>query len=135
MGQPDFEKLRVYRLAETLGDEIWRVVLGWPAIARSTVGVQLIRAVDGVGANIAEGTGRTTYKDNRRFVGMARGSLYEAMHWLRRAYTRNLLDGEQVKQFRALTDDLAPRLNAYFHSIGKRREGRTSLGESSPGDS
>jgi four helix bundle protein len=52
------------------------------------VGKQLIRAADSVGANIAEGDGRGTYADNRRHVRIARGSLNETKHFLRRAYRR-----------------------------------------------
>ncbi len=81
-----FEKLRVYELAELLADEIWRIVRKWDTFARDTVGKQIVRSADSIGANIAEGTGRGTYQDNRRFVRTARGSLYETRHWLRRAY-------------------------------------------------
>ncbi len=121
MGRENFEKLHVYQLAEQLGDEVWRIVATWQHFARNTVGMQLVDAADSVASNIAEGTGRGTHKDNRRFVTIARGSLHETIHWLRRAYLRGLLKPEQVGRLKALTTDLAPRLNAYLKSIGKRR--------------
>ncbi len=86
MEKTNFEKLRVYKLAEALADNIWMVVLNWDYLAKNTVGKQLIRAADSIGANLAEGTGRGTSLDNRRFIRMARGSLYETKHWLRRAH-------------------------------------------------
>jgi len=52
-----FENLRVYQLSEKLADSIWRVARGWDQLAKETIGRQLIRAADSVGANIAEGTG------------------------------------------------------------------------------
>ncbi|WP_333165827.1 four helix bundle protein [Microcoleus sp. Pol12B4] len=67
---------------------------------------------------MAEGVGRGSYQDNKRFVKIARGSLYETQHWLRRAYTRNLLTVEQVNIFTAIINDLAPQLNSYLQSIG-----------------
>jgi hypothetical protein len=70
-----FENLQVYQLAETLADEIWEIVVKWNGFAKNTVGKQLVRSVDSIGANIAEGTGRGSYKDNQRFVKIARGSL------------------------------------------------------------
>ena len=115
-----FEKLQVYQLAEELADAIWRVVVTWPNLAKDTVGKQVIRAADSIGANIAEGSGRGSYQDNRRFVKIARGSLYETRHWLRRAYQRQLLTDEQVDQFRTLLNELSPRLNAYLNSIGPK---------------
>src|SRR5438128_12365102 len=94
------------------------VVKEWDSLAKYTLGRQLIRAADSIGANIAEGTGRGTYQDNRRFVRTARGSLYETRHWLRRAYKRELLNPEQVRRMQPLVKELAPKLNAYLKSIG-----------------
>jgi four helix bundle protein len=113
----NFEKLRVYKLAESLADGIWSVVLTWDFLARDTVGKQIIRAADSIGANIAEGTGKGTFQDNRRFIRMARGSLYETQHWLRRSYKRGLLSKEQVERLKPIIDELTPELNAYFRSI------------------
>ena len=49
---------------------------------------------------------------------MARGSLNETQHWLRRAYRRGLLSKDDVKRIRPIIDELAPKLNAYLRSIG-----------------
>jgi four helix bundle protein len=117
MARTDFEKLAVYQLAEKLADTIWDVVINWRPLARDTVGKQIIRAADGIGANIAEGAGRGSFQDNRRFVRIARGSLYETKHWLRRAYKRKLLVEGTVPLLKPILDELAPRLNAYLKSI------------------
>jgi four helix bundle protein len=84
MEKTNFEKLQVYQLAERSADRVWAIVLGWDYLAKNTVGKQMVRSTDSIGANLAEGTGRGTPQDNRRFVRMARGSLYESKHWLRR---------------------------------------------------
>jgi four helix bundle protein len=118
VAKTNFEDLQVYQLSERLADEIWDVVIEWNQFAMDTVGKQIVRAADGIGANIAEGTGRGSFQDNRRFVKIARGSLYETKHWLKRAYKRKLLTGEQVKSLKPLIDELSPRLNAYLRSIG-----------------
>jgi len=118
MVEKGFENLHVYRLAERIADRVWNIALSWDWLARDTVGKQLIRAADSIGANIAEGTGRGTYLDNRRFVRVARGSLYETRHWLRRAYRRNLLSDGEVAELKPLIDELAPQLNAYLRSLG-----------------
>lgn len=120
MARSDFERLEVYKLAERLADAVWAVVRRWSAFDRDTVGKQLVKAADSVGANIAEGVGRGTYNDNRRFVRIGRGSLYEVLHWLRRAYVRKLMTDRQVQVVRPLVDELSPRLNAYLKSIGER---------------
>ena len=121
MARSDFENLRVYQLSELLADEIWDVVVDWDRFARDTVGIQLVRAADSIGANIAEGTGRGSYADNRRFIRIARGSLRETQHFLRRAYKRKLITQQKVARIKPLVDELAPRLNAYLKSIGTQR--------------
>ena len=120
MGKSNFENLRVYQLAEELADHIWDMVIVWEAFAKDTVGKQVVRSADSVGANIAEGDGRGTYQENRRFVRIGRGSLNETRHWLRRAYKRGLLTDEQVSQLRPILDELSPKLNAYLNSIGRQ---------------
>ena len=116
-----FESLRVYQLSENLADVVWEVVSAWKILARDTVGKQMIRSADSIGANIAEGTGRGTYKDNRKFIDNARGSLYETRHWLRRAFKRRLLSDAQVRRIRPLLDELGPKFNAYRNSIRRRQ--------------
>jgi hypothetical protein len=80
MGSQGFEDLEVYRLAEDIADCVWDAVIPWDNFAKDTVGKQLVRAADSIGANIAEGTGRGTYKDNKHFAKIGRGSHNETRH-------------------------------------------------------
>ncbi len=118
MARTNFENLRVYRLAEDLADGIWQVVVAWPQFAKDTLGRQIVRSADSIGANVAEGSGRRAFQDNRRYVKIARGSLHETQHWLRRAYKRDLLKESDVSALKQIIDELAPKLNAYLKSIG-----------------
>ena len=77
----------------------------------------MVRSVDSIGANIAEGNGRYNYNDNQRFIKIARGSLHETRHWLRLACARHLLTTEQIERIKPLIDELSPKLNAYLNSI------------------
>ena len=132
MERTNFEKLRIYQLSEELSDKIWQIVLGWNNFSRDTVGKQIVRAADSIGANIAEGTGRYTIVENKRFAHIARGSLNETKHWLRRAFKRNLLSEEQVQELKPLINELAPKLNAYIKALVKLKnsnEQRTTNNE------
>jgi four helix bundle protein len=122
MARSNFENLRVYRLSEEIADLVWDMALAWNQFARDTVGKQLVRAADSIGANIAEGDGRGSYQENRRFIRIARGSLNETKHWLRRAYKRKLLSQQQTELLKPMLDELGPRLNSFLKSIGQRRE-------------
>jgi four helix bundle protein len=85
-----FRDLAAYRLSADAGDMLHRTILGWPSFERWTLGVQLIRAADSIGANIAEASGRMHAPDRRRLLIIARGSLHETEHWLARAAARDL---------------------------------------------
>jgi four helix bundle protein len=61
MASRRFQELQVYQLAERLADEIWQIVNAWDSFAKDTVGKQIVRSADSIGANIAEGAGRGTY--------------------------------------------------------------------------
>ena len=78
----DFRSLRVYATSERLSDEIWAIVERWPRFAQQSLGSQITRAADSIGAHIAEGNGRGSYQDHRRFLYIARGSLKETQHFL-----------------------------------------------------
>jgi four helix bundle protein len=54
---------------------------------------------------------------------MARGSLYEVRHWLRRSFRRGLLKANQVDRLKTILDNLGPQLNNYLKSIGAKRPG------------
>ncbi|MCP6762811.1 MAG: four helix bundle protein [Fischerella sp. CENA71] len=77
MSSQYFQNLQVYQLSEKLADEIWKIVEKWNLFAKETIGKEIVRAADSIGANIAEGVGRGSYQDNRRFIRIARGSLNE----------------------------------------------------------
>jgi four helix bundle protein len=119
MTRANFENLRIYQLSEKVADAAWDCVVRWDNLARDTVGKQLVRAADSIGANIAEGSGRGSSQDYRRFLRMARGSLYETLHWLRRAYTRKLITAKQTETLRLLISELTPSLNAYLRSVSR----------------
>ncbi len=117
---------RIYQLAEMLADEVWEEVIVWKPFARATVGRRLVAACDSIGANIAEGYGRFSYKDNRQFQFYARGSLEETTYWLRRAVRRRLISEDRFGAFMTRIGELIPQLNAYIRSLERRGQAAKS---------
>ncbi|MGJ5673289.1 MAG: four helix bundle protein [Nostochopsis sp.] len=114
MNKSSFEDLQIFQLAEKLADIIWDIVITWNYFEKDTIGKQFTRAVDSIGANIAEGNGRYNLQDNLRFIKIARGSLHETRYWLKRADARKLLANEQLNYLEAIINELSPKLNAYL---------------------
>lgn len=116
-----FEDLDVYRIAEKISDKIWNIVLSWPSFPRNSIGYQVVKSSDSIGANIAEGFGRFHFAENKQFARIARGSLYETRHWLQSAHKRDLIKEDEMSELIVLINELTPRLNAYIRSIGGRQ--------------
>jgi four helix bundle protein len=55
-----------------------------------------------------------------RFAKIARGSLFEVKHWLRRAYKQELLSDSEVNQFQETLEILTPKISAYINSLAKK---------------
>ena len=47
----ELKDLDVYNISEELSDRFWMEIIGWDYFAKDTVGKQLVRAVDSIGAN------------------------------------------------------------------------------------
>ncbi len=115
------ENLPLLQKAEAIADSIWERVGKWNRFDRETIGSQLVRAADSIGANIAEGHGRYHYGEKLNFLYFARGSLFETQYWLRRCGQRPNLDLEDAETLAAELDDLAKDLNGYINYLRSKR--------------
>ncbi|TAE40711.1 MAG: four helix bundle protein [Runella slithyformis] len=116
------EDLEVYNLASEISDEIWTVASTMPNFEKYTIGQQMVRSADSISANIAEGYGRYSFKENKNFCLYARGSLIETKDWIGKCKRRNII-GETVAQdiFQKM-ERLNKQLNAYIKSIGPKTD-------------
>jgi four helix bundle protein len=97
--------------------DLRREIDAWPAIDQRTVGIQLVRSADSVGANLAEAFGRGSDRDQLRFLLIARGSAYEMQHWIERAIARNLIAPEG---FRDRAGAVGKLVNGVHRAIRRR---------------
>ena len=78
----DVNNLRIYKLSREVSRDILDRAKIFPKEERYGLTSQMKRAVISIGANIAEGTGRSTIKDCLRFLYIALGSLKETLHYV-----------------------------------------------------
>jgi len=121
-----FEELRVLKNAEAIADKIWQNVIAWDPFIRETVGKQLTRSVDSIGANIAEAYGRFSYGEKLQFLYYARGSLFETKYWLNRTLARDLMPTDQIQDYASQLSEIARQLNAFVASLKNQRRGSQS---------
>lgn len=120
------DDLQVLRVVETLADDVWKQVAEWNDFSRDTVGKQLTRAVDSIGANISESFGRYHYGEKLQFLYYARGSLFETKYWLNRVHKRKLMPETAVLNQIERIGHLARQLNGFLTYIKQSRKIHTS---------
>ncbi len=109
-------ELDVYKLAEELSDMVWNDFDKWNKKVQNTVGYQIIRSSDSIAANIAEGYGRYTPADRKKFYLYSRGSLEETKSWLRKLIRRKVLSESSATEYKAIVEKLGPKLNGFINS-------------------
>lgn len=104
----------------SLSTKIWDIVVNWNSFAKTNVGTQLVRAVDSVSANIAEGFGRFHKKDKIKFFYNARGSVYESLDWLEKCKSRKLISEKQYHEFFEILIKLPREINSLIKFISEK---------------
>jgi four helix bundle protein len=94
----NFQKLDVWRKSHELTLEIYRASAAFPNSERFGLTSQLQRASASIGANIAEGSGRQTDGDYKRFIEIASGSACEVEYHLLLARDLSLVSEQDYKR-------------------------------------
>ena len=111
------DELNVYKNSMELAEKIYSVVSKWDYLDLHTVGKQLIRSSNSIAANISEGYGRYSVKENKLFCYYSRGLLFETTTWITKAKGRDLISNEQYESLTEQLTTLGKTLNAYIKSI------------------
>ena len=101
----DFEKLDVYQKALAFANRVYQLTSTFPKEERFGMIAQLRRAALSVAQNLAEGCGRRSKDDRRRFFEMARSSVYECVPVLQLSKAQRFLeDGSYEKLYENVTE-------------------------------
>lgn len=98
-------ELDIYKLAETLSDLIQYAFDDGSDKVKNTIGYQIIRSSDSIAANLAEGYGRHTPAERKRFYLYSRGSFEETKAWLRKLIQRKIITGKAIQDDTVIIDE------------------------------
>jgi four helix bundle protein len=107
-----FEKLRVWESARQLIKKVYRVSRAFPRSETYGLTSQTNRAAVSVAANLAEGSSRTSRKDQAHFSQIAYGSLMELACLLIVAMDLEFLTADQEANLREEIESVSRQLNA-----------------------
>ena len=111
--------LLIWQRGIELADSIDQVVSRLPAQERVRLADQMSRSARSVPTNIAEGHGRFSPADFRRFLTYAHGSLTELDTHLEIAKRRAYLDEAEWGRLNASIQELARMLRAFRAAVGR----------------
>ena len=115
-----FEKLRVYGKARELVKEVYVLQKKFPKEERFELGDQIRRSITSVTSNIAEGSGRDSYKEKIHFLEISFGSLMEAFSQLQNAQDLGYLSELDVENVRPMFEDVAKMLSGMKNKFKER---------------
>ena len=111
----DFEKLTVYSKAKLYNKSV-RVFVSQTKLDRTTKD-QLIRASFSIMLNIAEGSGRLTKPDKRRFYVISRGSVFECVAIFDYLKDLDMISEEQFQTLYKNLDELSRMLFSIIQKL------------------
>ena len=117
-----FEKLEVWHLSRELVKDVYQISKQFPNEERYILANQLQRAVISIVSNIAEGSSRSSLKEQVRFIEIAYGSLMEVYTQLNVAVDLNYLTTDAFEVFSVRIKEISNKLNALRNSHLKRME-------------
>ena len=91
-----FYDLEVWKKAREIKKSVRKLTDTFPIEEKYRLTDQIIRSSRSVTANIAEGFGRYTFRENLQFCVQARGSLTETLNHLIDAFDEGFIDSEAV---------------------------------------
>jgi len=116
-----YRDLRVWRESIELSVAIYNLTRSFPKDEQFGLTSQLRRAAVSLASNIAEGYGRASRPDFRRFAAMARGSLLEMQTQLTIAIRLGLAEETRMQSVLATTEDIGKMLWALMTKLDAER--------------
>jgi four helix bundle protein len=118
-----YRKLNVYQLSKQLVTDIYNIVGSYPKTELFALGDQMRRAVISVPSNIAEGTSKTSPKEQFHFLEITYGSLMEIMCQLEISFDLGYINQDQFKQSEEKIVMIYKMLSSMQSSLKNRIQG------------
>ncbi len=113
-----FTELEVWKKARVLKNELKKLTDSFPPEEKYRLVDQIIRSSRSINANISEGHGRFTYKDQLHFCIQARGSLSETHNHLIDALDCKYIS-QEFDHFKLMIEEVGRLLNGYITFLRK----------------
>jgi len=114
----DFKKLQIWSQSHALTLDIYQATAAFPDDERYGLRSQMRRASSSIPTNIAEGSGRGSVGELRRYLSIAFGSASELTYLLLLAKDLTLIDERSFDQFTDKCTSIMKMIRAYRAKLG-----------------
>jgi len=118
----DFRQLKVWEKAHALTLEIYKTTVAFPSDERFRLTSQMRRCSSSIGANIAEGCGRSSDGDFCRFLEIAMGSVTELDYHLLLARDLGYLKVDGYEFLQPLVHEVKSMLAPFIRKVSNDRK-------------
>jgi len=115
-----YQKLEVWQMTKQMVVDIYRITKQFPSEERFGLISQINKAAISVASNIAEGSGRTSFKDQAHFTQNAYGSLMEIACQFEIAEELEFIERKELGELLDKIAAIADKLSALRKSQLKR---------------
>ena len=117
-----FKELIVWQKARVLTREVYVLTKGFPQEERYELTSQIRRAVVSIPSNIAEGSGRRTNREFKRFLDIALSSAFELETQVILAYDLVYMTGDKFEEMNAMILEVQRMIVGFKNSLSKNGE-------------
>lgn len=122
-----FEKLTVYQCVRRFVKDVYLVQSSFPVEERFALADQLRRASISISSNLAEGSGRDSYREKIHFIGISYGSLMEVYSQLQLSVDLGYLSESRFLELRNDIIVISKMLSGLRASFKKMIDDNTSV--------
>jgi four helix bundle protein len=117
MSEDRWKSLDIWKLADSLAFNVYKLVQNFPKDERFGITSQLRRAALSVPTNLVEGYSRKGDRELANFVNIALGSFAETKYLLYFSHRLGYLTDEQHKNLEAQSDVLGKKLWRFYEKL------------------
>ena len=121
-----FENMNAWQEARKLVVDVYQLLDSFPNFEKYALCDQIRRAIVSVPSNLAEGSGRTSLKEQIHFYEISYGSLMETYNQLIIASDLKYIGEDSITTLRSRIDTVARMLNGLRSSLLKKLEDENS---------
>lgn len=116
-----FTELEVWKKARNIRERIYSITRTFPRLEQHGLAEQMRRAAVSLTSNIAEGHGKGSWAENKRYCRISRGSASELRDHLITADDERYIREDDRKELDTELISLAQMLSAYIRSMTERQ--------------